>query len=145
MFLYIAQIGWILFAILCGPEEGAWSWPYRNLNTSQFDSVSKYRWSRVAHKMGWLSVAMLGIVYAALMTITLGTFKLWTYLLILACLAIEYWVFFDASYAKSIGKDIFYIGTTSSVDRFFGTKSGKIKFFAGLILIAGINVIIKIL
>lgn len=145
MILYLVQFGWLLFSILAGPEEAAWSYPFRNLNFDQFDKDTRAKESKAAHRFGWWSVAIIGVLLSATTTLAeLSKFNI-LYAAILAVIFMcEYSIAFDGSFGQSIGKGIFFIGSTAETDNRLGSTKGKLKFFICLGIIIALNVVLKI-
>lgn len=140
---FLTQIGWILFSIIAGPEEAAWSWPFRNLNEiDQFKKEDKDKQSLLAHRFGWFSVVVIGIIVSLLITkIELGGIDIGYSSIFVILLAFEYSVAFDGSYGVAIGKNIFYIGNTAKTDNAIG-NAGKAKFIICIAAIIILNIIL---
>lgn len=136
------QFGWVLFSVLSGPEEAAWSYPWREFGEKQFPMADKKKYSKKAHRFGWFAVAVIGVVMAFMTSeLVVGEIDAGLTLAFCFLLAFEYSIVFDGSYGLSIGQNFFFIGNTAETDQRIGSK-GKLKFFVLLILSIAINILI---
>ncbi len=140
----ICQIAWIFFSILAGPEEAAWSFPFRELPEQNFSRKDRDKQSLFAHRYGWFSVVVIGIGLSYAVTIAiLHHFSFLFFTAYTFVLAFEYTLFFNSSYGVAIRKGIFYLGNTAKTDILIGQKRGKLMFALLVVLIVGLNIALK--
>lgn len=153
--LFFSQITILFFAAFCGPEEAAFTWPFRRvLNGSP---IAKPYLKR-AHNFGAWGVGVVCVGMALQITIAKGCnislhpfpWKALEFFTVLTLLYLFiYWLVFDAVYAKCINEKWYYLGTTAQMDktlRRFGIRNvGIYKAAFCVLAITVLNIAAKFL
>jgi hypothetical protein len=150
MYFFICQIVLALFAYCDAREEVYWSYPYRKV---KWDGKEMH--SRGAHHWGAFGFGILLIWPAVLSLVEFkptATFTILKWLqsagmvlfYTVAC-GLAYWSVFDPTYAKRIGKDWWYLGSSADTDnwlvRQLGPNAGKVKLIVSVLIVALMNIL----
>lgn len=150
--LFIVQLGFIWFAYFSGPEEVHFTYPFRELNESQFPIATKTLHSKKAHSAGARGVLSLLLMIGAIFAIIQPGntwMKIFGTTIAAGCCGLLYWLVFDIRYATGIGKPWDYLGDTTGTDnrvvRIFGKKAGRKKALLCIVLTIALNILYALL